>query len=580
MDGSRPDLTSGLASKGTLLLTVALSALSVLSGCAAPGATPRAPDARPRALEARAPAPAPSEPRAHLALSAEDGALAVVMRLPAILADRGLVAASPELVGLSLSDARGPVPVTLEPALAQGGGALVRPSRPLEGPVEVRYRLRPSSELSVDATELVARGLPLVLPGGDEPLSVVLELSASGAADARAASSFGLGDKREVRARPAELRDATYLVGPLGHATFHEADGDDEAAWLGFFGFDARWVAAEVAGLRSASDAYVGHRGPPSPSTPSTLLLVAERRAPGTSSFRAGPRGVVGSLAVGAGLSASGRLRIGQLLVGRHLGRAWLGSREVEARGYFWTEGVSRAVARELLFEMGAIDHAERAAELGAMLAVESLSPHAGASGEALARRGAEREAVALAAARGALVATSLEAHLRARSKGKSGLRELVRATLGLAARDKSLEVKQNDWLALVSEQAGEAAAREVRATLERGAPVALAPDVLGPCYRVERGQLEPFELGLVVSGEPARVTRVLPGSRAAKAGAREGELVARLAYDEGRSDVEAALTIVRDGGEVTLRFRPAGRARDGRVVRRVASVPDAKCQR
>jgi hypothetical protein len=577
MDGSRPDLTSGLASKGTLLLTVALSALAVLSGCAAPGATPRAPDARPRALEARAPAPAPIDSRVHLSLSAEEGALAVAMRLPAVIADRGLVAASPELIGLSLSDARGTVPVTLEPALAQGRGALVRPSRPLEGPVELRYRLRPSSELSVDATELVARGLPLVLPRGDDPLPVVLELSASGAADARAASSFGLGDKREVLARPAELRDATYLVGPLGHATFHEPDGDDEAAWLGYFGFDARWVAAEVAGLRSASDAYVGQR---TAAGPSTLLLVAERRAPGTSSFRAGPRGVVGSLAVGAGLSASGRLRIGQLLVGRHLGRAWLGSREVEARGYFWTEGVSRAVARELLFEMGAIDHAERAAELGAMLAVESLSPHAGASGEALARRGAEREAVALAAARGALVATSLEAHLRARSKGKSGLRELVRATLALAARDKSFEVKQNDWLTLVAEQAGEGAAREVGVTLERGAPVALAPDVLGPCYRVERGQLEPFELGLVVSGEPARVTRVLPGSRAAKAGAREGELVARLAYDEGRSDVEAALTIVRDGGEVTLRFRPAGRARVGRVVRRVASVPDAKCQR
>lgn len=570
--------SAGRASRRELVVVVA--ALVSLVACGSRPASPvRAPDERGARSAKPPPAPAASsDARARLALSAEEGALAVTLTLPPSLARLELVTPSDELERLEVRDARGVAPATLERATGEGPrAAVVRAGRALEGEVELRYRLPASSERAVDATELVARGLPLVLPRGDEPLDVVLELSAAGASDARAASSFGVGARREVLARPSELRAATYLVGPLGHASFHEADGDDEAAWLGYFGFDARWVAAEVAGLRSAADAFVGVRGARGPST---LLLVAERRTPGTYAFRAGPRGVVGSLAVGAGLSAPARLRVGQLLVARHLGRAWLGSRDDEARGYFWTEGVSRTIARELAFEMGAIDHAERAAEVAAMLAVESLSPYAGATGDALARRGSEREAVELAVARGALVATSLEGHLRAHSKGKSGLRELVRATLALASADKSLEVKLSTWLALVAEQAGEQAAAEVRAALERGAPVALSPDALGPCYRVERGKLEPFELGLTVAGEPARVTRVLAGSRAARAGAREGDLVSLFTYDEGRSDVEATLVVVRDGAKVSLRFRPAGPAREGRVVRRVARVPDAKCQR
>jgi hypothetical protein len=520
---------------------------------------------------ARPAPPPPTVPRSSLAvirLTTDSKAFAQVageLRLEGPLAEASSLRFQPahdaRLEAITARDASGDIALR---RVVEGTATKLELGRRAAGWLEVRYTLVFGTSTDgyapfAEPIELRSGGEDLlVLPDTDARFPVEIHLATGGGG----ASSFALGADHKANARPSELRGAYFLSGDVGTSTFHTSFGDDFAAWIGVTAFDPRWVSAETAGVRSAVDAYVG-RTPDPGAPPVSILFTATRREdpPIAVSFR------THGLAVSADRSAEWtpavRILVAQALMQRYVGGfLWVGDRNAEASGYFFSEGFSRAIAREILFDGGALPAADRADELNSLLATIAFAsdPHR------------------LAAARGALIATAIDVALRTASSTRS-LKTFLRDRLAWAANEKKDTLPLPDFVATVRASAGEAVAREMVATLVDGAEVKLPSDLAGPCYRLASRQLVPFELGLVTtSGAKMTIESVKPGSRAEAAGVRVGDVVSEIHYENGRSGVPVKVVVVRDERKVPLRFLPAGVPRPGRLFERVPGVPADRC--
>lgn len=474
------------------------------------------------------------------------------------------------LGSVEASDETGVVPLEKQ---TEGKRTRFTLGRATRGALDVRWSVRqgaPSDDPTsprIEPIEFHGSGedllvLPEVEGPTSEPLSIALDLE-TGGSSINAASSFGLGTKQHVRARVAELRAAYFLAGDIGTAAFHTSYGDDMAGWLGPTLFDGRWVSAEAAGVRTAIDEYMG-RAPTSSSPPVVTLLTSVKAGirPATVVRRA--RGLAVFVDRRATWSSGPRLLVAQALVQRYLGGALaVGDRSRPAEGSFFHDGFSRAVAREILFAQGIFDHADRAAEVNTLLASTDFAD--------------EPERFA---ARGALLATALDLALqRDPDAAEPSLAKFLRAMLLEAETDLRSSLRREDFVARVERSAGNDFARDFAAGLSGASEIALPPNLLGKCYRLERRVLVPFELGFVTStGETMSIVSVKAGSHADAAGLRVGDTVEGLHYQDGRSTVPVEISVKRGERALKLRFTPAGPAKQGRVFERVPKIPNEQC--
>ncbi|MBX3228681.1 MAG: hypothetical protein KIT84_08515 [Labilithrix sp.] len=552
--------------------------LVVLAACARP-----APAQAPASAPAPAPppvvvaaAPAPALPTRLAIDVTTDGAVedrvVVELRLAGRLAaTTALVFRPSHRVAIGDVEARdedGPIAVDASLKLARPG------RRELRVRYAVTFTPSPSpspspSPLPADATAPAAESIELhaagddllALPELDEHVPVELKLRTAGMGPG-GASSFGLGADQRFEARTSELHNAYFLAGDVGTATFHAPDGDDFTAWVGHTAFDPRWIGAEAAATRSAIDAYVGrHAG--RGSAPLSLLVVPAKRDDPPVVVAPRTRGLFVSADRRAVWTAPIRILVGQALAQRYLGGfLWVGARDAarEGEGWFFSEGFARAVSRDVLFDLGMIEASDRANELNELLAAIAFAP--------------DERRVALA--RGALLATALDVAAR---KNGSSLRQFLRERLADAAAKKTDTIARDDFVAHARRAAGDAFADAMTATLTRGAEVPLPPDLLGRCWRLARKQLVPFELGFVTTaGQDLVVESVKPGSRAAAAGVRKGDIVRNLDYRNGQSASPVKMTLLRGERSLTLTFLPAGAAKPGRIFERIPAIPDDRC--
>lgn len=391
-----------------------------------------------------------------------------------------------------------------------------------------------SIELHVAGEDLLA--LP---EGKDERFDVELDLK-TGNIVAGGASSFGLGPARAFPARLEELRGGFFIGGDVGTAEFHAGDGDDITAWIGHTAFDPRWIGAEVAATRAAVDHYVGRQhggnGPPL-----AFLIVPTKRDELPVVMMPRTRGFLVSVDRRAVWNAQARILVGQALAQRYLGGfVSLGPRDAEAAG-LWSDGFSRAVGREVVFEMGMIEASDRAAEVNQLLA-----------GETFATDAKRRHAV-----RGALIATALG----------TSLQRFVRERMQEAAESKK------------DEMAPELFEKKIGHALLEAREVPLPADLLGKCWRLDRKTLVPFELGFVTSAEEElKVTSVVPRSRAGAAGVRLGDVIEKIDYRPNQPDIAVKLAVRRGDKSISISFLPAGAGKPGRVFTRVPGIPDERC--
>jgi hypothetical protein len=403
---------------------------------------------------------------------------------------------------------------------------------------------------------------------------------------AAGASSFGFGTDREVTARGNDLRFATFLVGPgtMGHALFESHEGHDEAVWLGYTAFDPRPISADIAAFRTAVRGIFEE--PEGPTL--TLLIVADGRSPG--SFRMTRRAASILAHVGAGEPWSGPVRISAATEVIH---GWLGSRlwvgpsdrdrdhDREAEGYWFSEGLARGLARDLLFRFGLISSAELLDEMHGLAGVAATSPRRGEDNRTLAAHVKEPGAVPLLVARGALYEARVEARLRKKSDGKTGLPELLRA-LYKQAKATGGGRSPADWVEALT-AAIDASEKDVfEKVIGEGALPDLPEGVLGPCFQGAPRTYAAFDLGFDEAATRADPSRALaglrPGGPAERAGLRVGDVVVEATVRQGRADAKVTIVVERKGVTRIVSYLPAGPTAAWRGWVRKRDVAEEAC--
>ncbi|HEY6460668.1 MAG TPA: hypothetical protein VIY73_10975, partial [Polyangiaceae bacterium] len=363
--------------------------------------------------------------------------------------------------------------------------------------------------------------------------------------------------------------------------------GHDEGAWLGYTAFDPRSTIAEMALVRSTLRELLGSPGEPGAWT---YLVVSQARALG--SFSTTPRTRSVLLQVGPGEPWSAGLR---LSVAQQLARRWIGGEltmqgdgagsagsaagAAAGAGAWFAEGVSRYVAMALLSRLGFITPDEMRDVVDGELSVLATSPVRTQDDAHLAAIASQDVARATLMARGALYALRESFALRTRSKGQKGIAAVLAALLRQAEEKKSGTLTPSGWIAALADDPD--AQKTFDALVVRGEPVVLPPDALGPCFRASMGEYVAFDPGFALdatrASPDAKVSGVVPGGPAAKAGLKDGDVIESLHAREGDGTAPMKLVVTRGERRITLSYLPAGARGRGQSWTRV-KLPDDRC--
>ncbi|MCA9663918.1 MAG: hypothetical protein KC486_36670, partial [Myxococcales bacterium] len=224
--------------------------------------------------------------------------------------------------------------------------------------------------------------------------------------------------------------------------------------------------------------------------------------------------------------------------------------------------GFARAVAREVLLELGTLGADDYLDELHALRGELLTSPLRGETNDALAARAAaaESDAQALLVARGALYATRLDALLRARG---SSLRALLRALVAQAHERRSAALAEDALLDRIAENVGREELAILRRGVLEGGPIDVPKGALDPCFDAARRTYTRFDLGFDAArsqdAAPMVLRGVRPGGPAAKAGLREGEPLLSLVASHSDPERPVEIVVERGGEAVTITYKPLG---------------------
>jgi hypothetical protein len=453
--------------------------------------------------------------------------------------------ALPHFVGLTAEDARGALEVQAE----QGRVSFARAITP---PLRLRYRVQASDDLTFgEVTRFDGRAL--LLPTGDSPCELAITIE--GAPPERIASTLGLGSSRRIVAAPIDLRDVTWAIGELEHASFEAREGSDVIARVGGGSYDVRWVGAEIALLRTRVDGWFASID----AEPHTTVIAARPRAPGVAPVSAARSGI--GLAVtmrsDAEWNAEARLIVAQVLARRWLGGVLRVTAPDGDEDVWASYGITRWIAQEILTDMGTLSIEERAADLTRLEGVIAL---------------ADRGDRTIAIARGALYAAAVDARLRARG---TRLRAIVLELVALAEEARGAPIARDTFLSKLRERLGDAEIARFEREVLGDAAIDVPRETFGPCVRRGRAVHRRFALGLAPFSEESDVAGVLPDGPAFRAGVRDGMRARELSYVDGQPHVPARVTLI-DGR--TIEWLPFDREVRGVGWERTPGIPEERC--
>ena len=490
---------------------------------------------------------------------------------------------------LALSDRAGSVSFSLN---QKGEAAVVTVGREVTPPLAVHYKVtgQPADFDDAVATTVgpdrlrlsgeTALLLPTAFDGAKVTASIFVDLGAMPRAST--ASSFGRVHPPKITCTGAELRHATFLGGNVATSHFETPSGIDEWAWLEVLGFDARPVSGEFAALRSEVTSYfeARERGP------FTTLALAEARPDGRFSVIRRARGLLIQLSVDTGWSAPVRI-----VVAREIFRPWFGEEvrlvgadgQSSMRELWFNEGAARALARELVFRLGALTPEEYRVELNDLVGAALLSPRGRERFEALVEQAAtDATARQYLMARGALYFTSIGAALNLKHRTSRGIDGVVRELFALT-RSRKRPLTLADWLEVVGARLGTDGERAYRRAIEEGEIPTLASTALGPCFRLGTRRYAEFLLGFDLAktraGDQGPIAGLDPKGPAARAGLRATDRFVTIRFRENQPDAPVQVDVLRDDQRITVRYLPQGRSQVGPAWLRRHETPDAECQ-
>lgn len=484
-------------------------------------------------------------------------------------------------------DSVGAIPVSADSGSA---GTKITLSKAPVGAVSLTYSVRGAPAdfvdppaVIVDPDRFAASGEAMIaVPAAfeDKPVRATLRIGmdAIGVGEfTGAATSFGVGPKVSAEARGADLRRSFFVAGYLGHGQFHAPEGNDDAAWLGFTAFDPRPGFADMAGFRTALRQLFGSAD----AAQCTFLFLSDKRPPGDFVVTRRPRSVVAWVSERDAWTAPLRIAVATAAIHGWIGgRLWVGPSDPahELEAYWFTEGIARHLARDLLFRFGLVSPVEMAQEVEGLASVLSTSPRGAETNEALAKD--PKGALPVLVARGSLYGLSVDAKLRAKKTGdKRSLHNVLRDLYKQAAEVKG-PLPAQAWIDLLVQDLGAPARAAFADVIEQGKPVDLPDDALGPCFRKVTRTYTSFDLGFdeKATRKTGKLAGLEKGGPADKAGLREGDEVPRISIAGRTADSDVEITVVRGGKESKIAYRPAGKSGKGPGFERKKDVPDEAC--
>ncbi len=384
------------------------------------------------------------------------------------------------------------------------------------------------------------------------------------AAGWRVACSHGLGQRRALARRTMdELRHAVFLAGALRlHRRFIR-----QSPLL--VALQGRWAFPDAAFIDLAAEIVAAERAffDEAEARPSLISAISVgRRIPGR--IATGGTGLTDSTALflspGLGLGADSRSRLRlALLLAHELFHHWNGHviqlAEPEELGYWFSEGFTDFYARRLLLRAGVIDVDSYAALVNDTSVRYSTNPRRNAANRRIQRDFWTDEAMGeLPYQRGCLVAHLLDHRIRSRSQGRRSLDELMRA-LASHARRTGERVDTRKLLARFARATSARFADRLRGIVVDGDSIDLPLDLYAPCLRGETRRIGEYQLGFDRQASLAarRVTGVVRGSAAWRAGLRDGQRLLGWSIHGGRPDKRVELKVQAGEKRIPVSYYP-----------------------
>lgn len=183
---------------------------------------------------------------------------------------------------------------------------------------------------------------------------------------------------------------------------------------------------------------------------------------------------------------------------------------------------------------------------------------------------------------RGFMYLAQVDAQIRAKSKGKRSLDDLVVPMFERKKQGKTPSI--DDWIALVTAEIGPQAKRDYDAMVA-GKTLIPPKNSLAPCFKPVTHRERPYALGFdetSLNGKSRIVHGLVKSSAADVAGLRDGDEVITVTdiLDLQRElDKNMVMTVRRGGEQLRIEYAPRGKPVDAYQWERVSGVPDTECK-
>ncbi|NGM50899.1 peptidase M61 [Caulobacter sp. 602-2] len=491
-------------------------------------------------------------------LSVQAGA--PLLTLPLVIANTATVAET--LTGLKAFDADGEIPLTIkdDPATGMVWSRHWLAGRATRGPVVVRYVAPvdntpptrgsgPPYALRTEGGGVSGVGNTFVLLPEDQVVRRIRLSWDLGALPegSTATSSFGEGDVALPDGPAGQLASTVFMAGPMKREPAVVSETGFSAAWMGAPPFDPAPLMAWTNRLHGWMSGFFQDKAVP----PYRVFL------------RYNPINAGGGTALTRSfLTTYGADTKGDSLKGtlsHEMVHTWTDS----DAGQWYGEGIAVHYQGLLPFRAGLLSADEFLEDLNETARRYYANPLNGTpDGEIAPRFWEDSRIRVLPYDRGGLYFAVLDGKIRRASGGKRSVDDLVlEMNRRFAAGQKADDAV---WIVLVTGELGEDG-RKLHEAMLAGGLMLPQPDDFGPCFTRTTAKVRRFELGFEpksLVGTTKTIRGLIPGSEAAKAGLRDGDVVTyAVALDGVQGDPAATLTlkVTRDGKTFPLTYLPRG---------------------
>lgn len=237
---------------------------------------------------------------------------------------------------------------------------------------------------------------------------------------------------------------------------------------------------------------------------------------------------------------------------------------DAERADYWFSEGFTDFYARRLALRSGVFNLEEFVADWNTTLSAYAASAvRTAPNARIVADFWNDGDVQKLPYRRGAMLAAAWDQMLRARSGGRIGMDDVVKAMRVRAMKLGPRSPKSPQLFIETVRSFGLDVGDDVARIVEAGAPVLLPADAFGGCLTVTTRQVASFESGYEAADRNGQrlITKVKPESAAYAAGLREGMVyVRREAGQVGDSEHPYRIRVGSGETERVIEFLPAGK--------------------